>query len=74
MGEKERATRRLRVSIQMGEQLSKPVQQGGGGGQGVVSGTLASASPCSGAGFVLPVPPPLPGLEELAVPEARNWL
>lgn len=30
LGEKERAARRFRVSIQVGEQLSKPALQGGG--------------------------------------------
>lgn len=45
-----------------------------GGGKGVVSVALASASSCSSAGFVFPRPPPLPGLKGPAVPEAGNWL
>lgn len=37
LSEEERATPRFRVSIQMGEQLSKPALQGGGGGRERVS-------------------------------------
>ena len=45
----------------------------GGEGRGA-SVALASVSSRGGAGLVFPLPPRLPGLEGLAVPEAGNWL
>lgn len=75
LSEEERAAPRFRVSIQMGEQLSKPALQGGGGGGGAGKGVaLASVSSRSGAQFLFPLPLRSAGLEGLAVPAAGNWL
>lgn len=61
LGEKERAARWFRVSIQMGEQLSKPLLQGGWGVGGECRSCL-SVFPQQRS-FVFPLPPPSPDLE-----------